>query len=428
MSEAKKTKEIGNKEKKQKGNKSKKKKVLIILGVIVLILALIIGMWAYRAEKLGGGLQGLIAATMGHDENTKKNLDAITFLALGKSQNLTDTLMVCSYDPKTQTAVMLSIPRDTFTGTNQNKATASQKINALYQISPQRTLDAVNKITGLNIKYYAMIDTVSLKKVVDAIGGVYFTVPMDMKYDDPSQKLYIDLKEGYQLLNGDKAEQLVRFRHGNNSSQTYPSEYGEQDLGRMRTQREFLVTAAKQILQPQNIFKIGEFIEIAHKHLETNIPLDVIKDYIPYAIEFNTENVKSEMLPGEPKQCNGVWLYIQNEKETKQIVQELFGDKTETQTQAVDSSKLKIEVLNGSGNKQNLEKVTNLLKENGYTISTTGTTKSTSKTTIINRTAQTEETEENLKSILKTENINTGTDTKKGVDFTVIIGKACKLE
>ena len=428
MSEAKKTKEIGNKEKKQKGNKSKKKKVLIILGVIVLILALIIGMWAYRAEKLGGGLQGLIAATMGHDENTKKNLDAITFLALGKSQNLTDTLMVCSYDPKTQTAVMLSIPRDTFTGTNQNKATASQKINALYQISPQRTLDAVNKITGLNIKYYAMIDTVSLKKVVDAIGGVYFTVPMDMKYDDPSQKLYIDLKEGYQLLNGDKAEQLVRFRHGNNSSQTYPSEYGEQDLGRMRTQREFLVTAAKQILQPQNIFKIGEFIEIAHKHLETNIPLDVIKDYIPYAIEFNTENVKSEMLPGEPKQCNGVWLYIQNEKETKQIVQELFGDKTETQTQAVDSSKLKIEVLNGSGNKQNLEKVTNLLKENGYTISTTGTTKSTSKTTIINRTAQTEETEENLKSILKTENINTGTDTKKGVDFTVIIGKDCKLE
>ena len=44
-------------------------------------------------------------------ENTKKNLDAITFLALGKSQNLTDTIMVCSYDPKTQSASMLSIPR-----------------------------------------------------------------------------------------------------------------------------------------------------------------------------------------------------------------------------------------------------------------------------------------------------------------------------
>lgn len=420
MSKAKKTKEVENKAKNKK--KNRKKKVLIVLGVIFLILAILIGVWAYRAEQLGGGWQGFLAATMGHNENTKKNLDAITFLALGKSQNLTDTIMVCSYDPKTQTASMLSIPRDTFTGTNKNKATASQKINALYQISPQKTLDAVNKITGLNIKYYAMIDTASLRKVVDAVGGVYFDVPMDMQYDDDSQKLYIDLKEGYQLLNGDKAEQLVRFRHGNDSRQTYPSEYGEQDLGRMRTQREFLITAAKQILQPKNIFKIGEFIDIAHKHLETNIPLDLIKDYIPYAIEFNTENIKSEMLPGEPQQCNGVWLYIENKEETKQIVQELFGDKLDGKTQATEPANLKIEILNGSGNKQTLTTVTNLLKESGYTISKSGTTKSTSKTTIINRTAQTEETENNLKKILKTENVNNGDDNKE-VDFTIIIGK-----
>ena len=422
MSKAKKTKELENKAKNTKKKKNRKKKVLIVLGVIFLILAILIGVWAYRAEQLGGGWQGFLAATMGHNENTKKNLDAITFLALGKSQNLTDTIMVCSYDPKTQSASMLSIPRDTFTGTNKNKATASQKINALYQISPQKTLDAVNKITGLNIKYYAMIDTASLREVVDAVGGVYFDVPIDMKYDDSSQKLHIDLKKGYQLLDGDKAEQVVRFRHGNDISQTYPSEYGEQDLGRMRTQREFLITAAKQILQPKNIFKIGEFIDIAHKHLETNIPLDLIKDYIPYAIEFNTENIKSEMLPGEPQQCNGVWLYIENKEETKQILQELFGDKSDGKTQATEPANLKIEILNGSGNKQTLTTVTNLLKESGYTISKSGTTKSTSKTTIINRTAQTEETENNLKNILKTENVNNGDDNKE-VDFTIIIGK-----
>ena len=422
MSKAKKTKELENKAKNKKKKKNRKKKVLIVLGVIFLILAILIGVWAYRAEQLGGGWQGFLAATMGHNENTKKNLDAITFLALGKSQNLTDTIMVCSYDPKTQSASMLSIPRDTFTGTNKNKATASQKINALYQISPQKTLDAVNKITGLNIKYYAMIDTASLREVVDAVGGVYFDVPIDMKYDDSSQKLHIDLKKGYQLLDGDKAEQVVRFRHGNDISQTYPSEYGEQDLGRMRTQREFLITAAKQILQPKNIFKIGEFIDIAHKHLETNIPLDLIKDYRPYAIEFNTENIKSEMLPGEPQQCNGVWLYIENKEETKQIVQELFGDKSDGKTQATEPANLKIEILNGSGNKQTLTTVTNLLKESGYTISKSGTTKSTSKTTIINRTAQTEETENNLKNILKTENVNNGDDNKE-VDFTIIIGK-----
>ena len=85
MSKAKKTKELEYKAKNKK--KNRKKKVLIVLGVIFLILAILIGVWAYRAEQLGGGWQGFLAATMGHNENTKKNLDAITFLALGKRQN-----------------------------------------------------------------------------------------------------------------------------------------------------------------------------------------------------------------------------------------------------------------------------------------------------------------------------------------------------
>ena len=82
------------------GKKGTKKKIRIILLVILLIIALAGGVLAYRAHKLGGGMGGLIAATLGHNENTKKNLDTITFLILGKSQNLTDTIMVCSYDPK----------------------------------------------------------------------------------------------------------------------------------------------------------------------------------------------------------------------------------------------------------------------------------------------------------------------------------------
>ncbi len=42
-----------------------------------------------------------------------------------------------------------------------------------------------------------------------------FNVPIDMKYDDPTQDLHIDLKAGVQKLNGDKAEQLLRWRHSN---------------------------------------------------------------------------------------------------------------------------------------------------------------------------------------------------------------------
>ena len=97
-----------------------------------------------------------------------------------------------------------------------------------------------------------VIDNQALIKLVDVVGGVDFYVPMDMKYDDPSQDLYINLKEGQQTLNGDKAEQLLRYRHGNLDKKTgrylgtYPEEYGGDDYGRMRSQREFMMATAKQ--------------------------------------------------------------------------------------------------------------------------------------------------------------------------------------
>lgn len=410
----------GNTSKEKKKKKKKRRIVLKIIFVILVLLGIIGGVLAYRTMQLGGGLQGFLAATLGHTEETKKNLDTITFLAFGKSQNLTDTIIVCSYNPKEQTASMLSIPRDTFIGTNKNKATASQKINSLYQVSPQKAIDAVNKITGLNIKFYAMIDTKSLRKVVDAIGGVYYDVPMRMVYDDETQNLHINLEPGYQLLNGDKAEQLVRFRHGNNTAQTYSSEWGEQDLGRMRTQREFIMTTAKQTLQLKNIFKIGDLINIAHENLETNIPIELVKDYLPYAIEFNTENIKSDMLPGNPEKCNGVWIYTYEKKDVEQIVSELFLENTEFKEEI---DQIKIELLNGSGNRKKLDDVTNLLKQNGYNIVKTDSTSSTSKTTIINRTKENDDTANNIKEILKIGNITMGQEKTKDVDFTIIIGK-----
>ena len=309
----------------EKPKRRKKTKGVRVLLIIALIIGIFAGLYAYRVQKLGGGLEGVIAATLGHNIDTQKDLEPIIFLALGKSQNLTDTIIVCAYNPKTQEASMLSIPRDTFTGKNKNKATAMEKINALYQVSPQKTLDAVNQITGLNIKYYAMIDTKSLREVVDSVGGIYYDVPRDMKYDDPTQDLHINLKQGYQLLNGDQAEQLVRFRHGNKMSDTYSSEYGEQDLGRMRTQRQFLITAAKQILQFKNILKINELTEILHENLETNIELDKVKDYIPYAMKIDPDTIKTDMLPGEPVKCNGVWIYLHDEEKSKEIIQEMFG-------------------------------------------------------------------------------------------------------
>lgn len=405
---------------KKKKKKKKKNKILkVILIIILVILLSFAGLFVKRMNENGWTLGGFVATILGHDANTLANLSRINILVIGQSQNLTDTLLVCSYDPKIQDVALLSIPRDTFVGRNKNTATGFDKINALYQIDPDKLLKKVNDITGLGINYYIKVDTQGLKDLVDSVGGIYFDVPIDMDYDDSSQKLSIHLKAGYQLLDGNKAEQVLRFRHNNNGS-TYPAEYGQEDIGRMKTQRAFITEVIKQVAKPENITKVDDYIKIANNNVETNFNIWNLKDYAPYAIDFNADNIKTETLPGVPEKCNGVWLYIHNKKQTEQIVKELF--KTELTEEQEKNSKIKISILNGTSDDMNLNNLKSLLEESGYTVVSTGNTTRTERTAIINRANQDSSVCDSLKDTVGVGMISNSGSSKNGVDFTIIIG------
>lgn len=445
-----------------KAKKSKKKKMKLWKKIVLIILILLIagaGWFAYKTHKNGGGLSGMLATAVGHDENTKKNLTEIQVLLLGVSTDLdsklTDTIMVASYNPNTQKANLLSIPRDTFTGKNYKKATHSQKINAIYNVyrDPQKTLDAVNEITGLDIKYYALIETEALIELVDAIGGVEFNVPRNMNYDDPTQNLHIHLQEGIQMIDGEKAEQLLRYRHDNNGA-SYSYEYGDNDLGRMRTQRDFITATLKQTLKPSNIFKIGQILEIANKNLTTNIALSLAKDYIPYAVEFNTDNLQTAVLPGTTpslKETNNVSVFVHDKVETQKLIQSMFYSDVETTTEngnnttsnAVSNtnnnknntsttnstsvektnSEIKIELLNGSGNTAKLQEAKELLTNAGFNVTKTGKTSTISKTIITNKKDTSNEKLNEIKKVLGVGSISTNKSSTSQVDLTIVIGK-----
>ena len=434
---------------KDKTNKKRKnktwKKVLL---VIIILLLIGIGWFTYRTIKNGGGLSGMLATVVGHDQNTKKDLKEIKVLILGISTDLdselTDTIMVASYNPNTQKANLLSIPRDTFTGKNTKRAVSSQKINSLYNINktPEKTLAAVNELTGLDIKYYVVVKTEALIKLVDAIGGVTFNVPIDMKYDDTSQDLHIDLKAGEQLIDGNKAEQLLRFRHNNYQRgvgmTSYPSEYGDNDFGRMRTQRDFIIATLKQTLKPSNIFKIGQILEIVNKNVETNIELSFIKDYVPYAVEFDTENIKSATLPGttpDVKDTNGVSIFVADKTASKELIQSMFYEDeanenndentvaNTTTTNTTTSKEITVELLNGSGDKSKAEKAKKLLENAGYKVKKTGSTSTIAKTVITNKKDVTDDNLRGIKETLGTGNISTNKSSTSLVDVSIIIGK-----
>ena len=322
--------------KQKKANKKKKHIGLKIFIIILIILGICGGLFAKRVHDLDGNW---LAALLGHNKDTLKNLDKLEVLIMGESTGSSDTMIVCSYDPKTQQASMLSIPRDTFIGENTNRAKAGNKLNSFYSngSTPEKTMEAINEVTGLNISKYVLIDTKALKELVDIIGEVEFDVPINMDYDDDSQQLYIHLEKGVQKLNGDKVEQLVRFRHNNNGS-TYPYEYGIEDYGRMRTQRELIKTILKQTVQLKNVKEIGKIMDLAEKYIQTNMNFSELKNYIPYIVNMNIDNIQTEQLPGESKVLNGIWFFLNDKKETEEVVNRLFRNTESNQTENTNTT------------------------------------------------------------------------------------------
>ena len=132
------------KPKKEKKPKKALKIVLSILLILFLIMGTVFGTYLYKA---GGSFTGAVMNLM---KDTIADKDPIFVLIMGVSEDisaeLTDTIMLAGFNPETNQAFLLSIPRDTFVGSNEATAGGFDKINALYQKSPQKTVEAVENL------------------------------------------------------------------------------------------------------------------------------------------------------------------------------------------------------------------------------------------------------------------------------------------
>ncbi len=251
--------------------------------------------------------------------------DDITFLMLGvDSQDAkkatsvrTDTMMLCKVNKSTGEVYLLSIPRDTKTHIRGRKN--EEKINHAHAYGgPELSVKAVKDLLGIDLEYYVRVDYNIVKKFVNLIGGVEVYVPMDMKYKDPvaDPPLYIDLKQGQQLLDGDAALQFLRFRKG----------YKDQDLGRIKAQQHFVAAALEKTLSPKNIVNIPQMIKTYYDYVDTNIPFDVMMKFAMNAKNFSSDKITMATLPGEGAYIGGVSYFIVDEEESAKLVKEMFID------------------------------------------------------------------------------------------------------
>ena len=327
IKEEKKKNKKAQKEAKKEARKRKVRnfflKILFLLILIIIVLGIL---FYHKAVENGGGIKGALITVLGLSVENVDDLKPINVLLLGMSEDitakLTDTIIVCSYNPKNQSASMISIPRDTFVGKDKAQAKGSDKINTLYHKNPEILLKTVSTMLGIDIDYYAVVKTHALIEIVDIVGGVNFEVPINMDYDDPTQDLHIHLKQGMQKIDGEEAEKLLRFRH-NNDGTSYPANYGDNDYGRMRTQRAFITETIKQTIDFKNILKTKSIINTIFDNIETNVVIDELVPYLPTAVGFEIDSIENYQLPGISEKCNNLWFFVQDKKETKELVKEL---------------------------------------------------------------------------------------------------------
>ena len=176
----------------------------------------------------------------------------------------TDTIMIAHLDERTGKTALVSVPRDTPVEAEDGSL---MKLNAVYagggaggMVRLQKRLAA---LTGFETDGYVLIDMDAFEAAVDLLGGVEFDVPQDMDYTDPAQGLEIHLRAGRQLLGGEQAMQLVRYRKG----------YAMQDIRRTEVQQEFLRALARRCLSPQSIGRLPELLSIMRQSVTTDLSL-----------------------------------------------------------------------------------------------------------------------------------------------------------
>lgn len=201
-------------------------------------------------------------------------------------EGLSDTMLLLRFDPGQEKLTLLSVPRDTranVPGLGQVKINEAN-LEGGPALAAQSVSDLMN---GVGIDRYVRVNVQAIEKLIDAMGGVDVYVPRDMKYQDDSQHLYINLKEGQQTLNGDQALQFLRFRYDNKG-----------DIGRVQRQQMLMRSFIEQTLTPASLTKLPKVLGIVRSHLDTNLSVEELFALVNFASSTQRSDVQMLMVPG----------------------------------------------------------------------------------------------------------------------------------
>ncbi|CAM2829156.1 LCP family protein [Paenibacillus sediminis] len=330
---------------------SKKKKsgfrtfLKTILTIIIIAALLFLGYFGYVYFKvnnmLGTGNNADVPAD--HSAETKP----LTMLLLGTDYRpetktyLSDVVMVIAMNPKTPSATIVSLPRDTYVDLEGYR---HNKLNAYYPIfkaeedktgisAEDEMKKMISKYMNVNIDYVTVLNFQAFRDIVDAVGGVTVNVDKDMCYRDRADGTNINLKKGVQTLNGDDALGFVRYRKSN----CHPKTDASNDFDRNRRQNEVLHAILDQMKSINGITGIGKVIDAVDQNMKTDIEKKQMTNILKAYWKISKQNVNYVPVTGT---WRSPYVYINEDElnKAKQALQlELTKGSSSTDSSSDDS-------------------------------------------------------------------------------------------
>lgn len=239
-----------------------------------------------------------------------------------KVSGLCDVIMLVSVDTRNERICVMQIPRDTYAEyTEGSYKKLNGAANALGGVEGLRAF--LSQSLGATIDGYLALDLASFRRIIDTIGGVEIELDQAIRYTDAEQGLFIDLPSGRQVLDGKKAEMLVRYRKG----------YADGDIGRLGAQKRFLASLFASLQQKVNSDNAYSLADALMDGLDTDIGIATAVALGLEALTTESERLIFVTAPGEQivAEKSGASYYVLSAASTDSLLCEYFG-KSEKQS------------------------------------------------------------------------------------------------
>ncbi|MBI2552001.1 LCP family protein [Candidatus Uhrbacteria bacterium] len=240
-----------------------------------------------------------------------EDADRVNILLLGmggvghEGATLTDTIVVASIRPSDTQVGLLSIPRDLQIKIPGYGYGRINTVNAYTErdspgTGAAQTARIISEILDQPIHYYIRVDFAAFKKIIDTGGGIEVNVEQsfyDPFYpDDNFGYAPVSFEKGVQTMNGERALQFVRSRHGTGGEGN--------DFARARRQQKILLALKDRLLSFDVLLRpkrIKAIIESLKDHIQTNIALWEGLRFANLLKNIDPAKIKSQVLDSSPE-------------------------------------------------------------------------------------------------------------------------------